>query len=75
MGVERSVTRWYLQRQSLFDEIATLETKLAQATQSQEQKQGPGSRSQQVKVEIEQQLANVQEKLRALGPCPKPMMG
>ncbi|HYU71530.1 MAG TPA: hypothetical protein VEL31_02525 [Ktedonobacteraceae bacterium] len=75
MGVERAVTRWYLQRQSILNEIATLEAKLARDRQTQEQKQGVGNSSEQVDAEIRQQLAKAQEKLRTLGPCPKPMMG
>ena len=75
MGVERAVTRWYLQRQSILNEIATLEAELAKDTQAQEQKQGPDNNSEQVDAEIRQQLANAQQKLRTLGPCPKPMMG
>ncbi len=74
MGVERAVTRWYLQRQSILAEIATLEAKLAKDTQTQEQEQGSGN-GEQVDAEIRQQLANAQGKLRTLGPCPKPMMG
>ncbi len=75
MGVERAVTRWYLQRQSILNEIATLEAKLARDRQTQEQKQGTGNSSEQVDAEVRQQLAKAQEKLRTLGPCPKPMMG
>ena len=75
MGVERAVTRWYLQRQSILNEIATLEAKLARDRQTQEQKQGTGNSSGQVDAEIRQQLANAQQKLRTLGPCPKPIMG
>jgi len=75
MGVERAVTRWYLQRQSILNEIATLEAKLARDRQTQEQKQGAGNSSEQVDAESRQQLAKAQEKLRTLGPCPKPMMG
>jgi len=75
MGVERAVTRWYLQRQSILNEIATLEAKLARDRQTQEQKQGAGNSSEQVDAEIRQQLAKAQEKLRTLGPCTKPMMG
>jgi hypothetical protein len=75
MGVERAVTRWYLQRQSILNEIATLEAKLARDRQTQEQKQGAGNSSEQVDAEIRLQLAKAQEKLRTLGPCPKPMMG
>ena len=76
MGVERAVTRWYLQRQSILDEIAGLEAKLAGDRQTQEQKLNPGaSNSEEVDAEIRQELAKAQEKLRTLGPCPKPMMG
>ncbi len=75
MGVERAVTRWYLQRQSILNEIATLEAELAKDTQAQEQKQGPDNNSEQVDAEIRQQLVSAQQKLRTLGPCPKPMMG
>jgi len=69
MGVERAVTRWYVQRQAYLDEIASLEARLAQIqTGGQESaSKEPG--------EIKQQLANLQARLRALGPCPKPMMG
>ena len=76
MGVERAVTRWYLQRQSILDEIATLEAKLARDTQAQEKKHEPGgTREQPVETDLEQRLAHAREKLRTLGPCPKPMMG
>ena len=73
MGVERAVTRWYLQRQLILDEIATLEAKLTLA-----QAQGQTlheSNTTQAAVEYLQQLANAQEKLRILGSCPRPMMG
>ncbi len=69
MGVERAVTRWYVQRQAYLDEIASLEARLAQM---QTEGQEPASKERE---EIEQRLANLQARLRALGPCPKPMMG
>ncbi|HLQ30087.1 MAG TPA: hypothetical protein VK140_12720 [Ktedonobacteraceae bacterium] len=75
MGVERAVTRWYIQRQTILDEIATLEAKLAQHTLTQEKKQRPGNDNPQINDEITQQLVEAQQKLRNLGPCPKPMMG
>jgi hypothetical protein len=69
VGVERAVTRWYVQRQAYLDEIASLEARLAQIrTRGQEA-------ANKEREEIEQQLANAQARLRALGPCPKPMMG
>jgi hypothetical protein len=71
MGVERAVTRWYVQRQSLLDELASLEAKL---TQMQAEGQGKEPESKE-RADIERQLAGVKVRLRALGPCPKPMMG
>ncbi len=69
MGVERAVTRWYLQRQAYQNEIIALETKLA-AMQTGEK--GPESREQ---TDIEKQLVKAQNRLRTTGPCPKAMMG
>lgn len=71
MGVERAVTRWYVQRQVLLYEIAELEAKL--------QPQGAGAQ-QPAKESAEsaarkRQIAEAQEKLRLMGSCPKPMMG
>ena len=79
MGVERAVTRWYVQQQVLLTEIAMLSAKIAPAPVS-------NSAYEEVHVdivppgtvnadEVAQQLARVQEKLHLLGPCPKPMMG
>ncbi|MEO8953224.1 MAG: hypothetical protein ABI396_14895 [Ktedonobacteraceae bacterium] len=73
MGVERAVTRWYLQRQLILDEIATLEAKLP-LSQAQEQTLNE-SNATQAAEEYLQQLAKAQEKLRVLGSCPRPMMG
>lgn len=69
MGVERAVTRWYVKRQVITDEIAVLETKLAQM---QQEGQEPDHKE---RAALEEQLATAQAKLRTLGPCPKPMMG
>ncbi len=69
MGVERAITRWYVQRQILLHEIAEMEAKLrppavdAQRSQSQES------------AALERQIAEAREKLRLMGSCPKPMMG
>lgn len=71
MGVERAVTRWYVQRQALLDELASLEAKLAQM-QAEGQGREPEGKE---RADIERQLASVKVKLRTLGPCPKPMMG
>ncbi len=69
MGVERAVTRWYVQRQLLLDEIAVLEAKL-QATKENTQ---PSLNEEQ--KTLKRQIAEAQEKLRLMGSCPKPMMG
>ena len=91
MGVERAVTRWYLQRQIILDEIATLQAKLNDA-QSKEQEAverstiittdtaithvvGLSDADAQAIDEYLQQLAQAKEKLQALGACPRPMMG
>ena len=91
MGVERAVTRWYLQRQIILDEIATLQAKLNDA-QSKEQEAVERSTiittdtaithvvvlsdaDAQAIDEYLQQLAQAKEKLQALGARPRPMMG
>ncbi len=71
MGVERAVTRWYVQRQRITDEIAALEAKLAQAQAGQH---SLGDVVEQ-RIDTEKQLAALHAKLHTLGPCPKPMMG
>jgi hypothetical protein len=73
LGVERAVTRWYLQRQLILGEIATLEAKLTHS-QAQGQTLNEHNATQAAEVYL-QQLANAQEKLRVLGSCPRPMMG
>jgi hypothetical protein len=74
MGVERAVTRWHLQHQTITDEIAVLEAKLAQLQQTQAEGQETKSKSEQ-ENEIVQQLVDARSRLHGLGPCPKPMMG
>lgn len=69
MGIERAVTRWYLQHQAYQNEITALQTKLAEMRTGG---QKPGSKEQ---TDIEKQLVHAQTRLRTLGPCPKPMMG
>lgn len=69
MGIERTVTRWYLQRVAYEREAASFEAKLG-TLQGNEQ----GFESKE-RAEIEKQLAQVRTKLRRLGPCPKAMMG
>lgn len=83
MGVERSVTRWYLQRQFILSEIMQLEIKLGLSStdmtvadstdeSADEMKVGPE------KIDLEAvslQIIAARNKLKALGHCPKPMMG
>lgn len=81
MGVERAVTRWYLQRQTILNEIAQLECQIAELQavhvslinlELQVQQEEEGVEPDNVPL---QQLQQAQAKLDALGPCPKPMMG
>jgi hypothetical protein len=69
MGIERAVTRWYLQRLAYENEAASLEAKLGEMRNSE---QGLESKE---RAEFEKQLAQIQARLHRLGPCPKAMMG
>jgi hypothetical protein len=69
VGIERAVTRWYLQRQASQNEITALEAKLSEMRIGG---QKPESRE---RTDAEKQLVNAQTRLRTLGPCPKAMMG
>jgi len=71
MGVERAVTRWYVQQQIILSEIATLKGELRRLRE-QQSTQHNGLEGQQ---SIEQRLVESEAKLRAIGACPKPMMG
>ena len=75
MGVERAVTRWYVQRQSILNEIALLEAKVAQLSCDEKDENNAMEEEGSDVVSIQEQLAKAQEKLHTLGPCPKPMMG
>ncbi|HTI13805.1 MAG TPA: hypothetical protein VL461_04425 [Dictyobacter sp.] len=79
MGVERAVTRWYLYRQSLLNEIARLEEQIAQQADKEssgtELSASAESASAANSEDLRQVLARTQEKLKNLGPCPRPMMG
>ncbi|HEX4205006.1 MAG TPA: hypothetical protein VHZ51_12585 [Ktedonobacteraceae bacterium] len=70
MGVERSVTRWYAQRQRILGEIAALQAQCEQVTVAKPEKMNVSSLT-----DMNVQLKQAQERLRSLGPCPKPMMG
>ena len=85
MGVERAVTRWYIQRQNILNEIAQLEAQLAQTPQTSTTIIEENNTNTLIYTEkhtlslnteeIHQQLTKAQQKLHLLGPCPKPMMG
>lgn len=70
MGVERSVSRWYAQRQLILENIKTLETKLASISVASETQKEPDD-----VVSVQAQLKEAQERLHALGPCPQSLMG
>jgi len=69
MGIERSATRWYLQRLAYESEAASIEAKLSEARNNAQ-----GLESKEL-AEFEQQLAQILTRLHRLGPCPKAMMG
>ncbi|MGH2494412.1 MAG: hypothetical protein ACRDIV_06885 [Ktedonobacteraceae bacterium] len=71
MGVERAVTRWYVQRQALLYEIAELEAKLQPLSVDAQ----PPPKESAESAALKRQIAEAQEKLRLMGSCPKPMMG
>jgi hypothetical protein len=72
MGVERSVTCWYIQRQIILNEIALLKEQLKYTPSTPIQ---PSDAIDARIAELLLQLAKAQEKLNSLGPCPRPMMG
>jgi hypothetical protein len=69
VGVERAVTRWYVQRQLLLYKLASLEE---QAQQKQAEGMPPDAGA---LATLQRQLREVREELRAIGDCPKPRMG
>jgi hypothetical protein len=69
MGVERAVTRWYVQRQILLNEIAGLEAKLQPAGVDAQQTESKAV------ADLKRQISEALGKLRLMGSCPKPMMG
>jgi len=81
MGIERTVTLWYLHRQLLLNELALLEAQLVQihaasySEVAQPEARKGASPSPAKSVEVEKQYKRTQEMLRNLGPCPRPMMG
>ena len=78
MGVERSVTRWYLQRHLILNEIEQLEAKQTLSSTEQTAIESGNESTTEIKEgqeAIDVQLTTARSKLKALGHCPKPMMG
>jgi len=79
MGVERSVTRWYLRRQLLLTEITQLEAQQAlpsvPLTNEEPVDAGHEDDARVDLANINLRLAMVQEELKTMGHCPRPMMG
>ena len=81
MGIERTVTLWYLHRQILLNELAVLEAQLVQIRATSESEVAQSAVQEGASplpteyVEVEMQYKRVQERLRNLGLCPRPMMG
>jgi hypothetical protein len=75
MGVERTVTLWYLHRQLLLNELASLEAQLVQIPATSDSELVSPVPLPKELIDVEQQYKRTQEMLRALGPCPRPMMG
>jgi hypothetical protein len=69
VGIERAVTRWYLQRIAYESEVASLEAKLKVELNNPQRLEG------KERAELEKQLAQAHAMLQTLGPCPKAMMG
>ena len=67
MGVERAVIRWYAQRQVLLEELDALNVSASQEEHT--------SLSQEDRQQQAQKRAELERRLRQLGPCPMPMMG
>lgn len=72
MGGERSVTRWYIQRQIILNEISLLEKQLDYISPENLK---TGVTADAKSAELLLQLARARERLSSQGPCPKPMMG
>ena len=77
MGVERAVTRWYVQRQVLLAEIMRLEGEREQILQDAALEQvgkaeaASGESAEAARVQLEE----ARKRLKTQGHCPRPMMG
>lgn len=73
MGVERAVTRWYLLRQGILNELAASEARLTQLAHLAETE--PGTVNQDELVSLQESAEKARLRLRELGPSPQPKMG
>jgi hypothetical protein len=72
MGIERSVTRWYVQQQIILSEMLLLEAQLKNMPLFNEQ---DDNAVYVMNTKLLLHLGRACEKLSSLGPSPKPMMG
>jgi hypothetical protein len=82
MGVEHCVVLWYVRRQVLLRELSVLESELEQMRTTSDAQAGDMLSASLTESPadlelpiLELQYTRVQERLRALGPCPRSMMG
>ena len=82
MGVERSVVLWYVRRQVLLRELSVIESELEQTRATLDLQAGGAPSASLAESLVDLELPNLelkytraQERLRALGPCPRSMMG
>lgn len=77
MGIERAVVRWYAQRQVLLEELALLDAEApVEAGNAGNAKDATETvTSEESRQQREQKRAEMERRLRLLGPCPTPMMG
>ena len=67
MGVERAVTRWHLQVQTIQQEITALQSSL--------EKIPVDAQTSSKQIEITQKIEDARQCILRLGPCPQAMMG
>ncbi len=73
MGLERAVTRWYVERRLLLDEIAVVKQQQAQVQVLVEEASSPDQ--DEKLAHLTGRLHQLSQRLLALGPCPQPKMG
>jgi beta-lactamase class A len=82
MGVEHCVVLWYVRQQVLLRELSVLESELEQMHTTSDSQAGDMLSASSTESlanpelpNLELQYTRVKERLRALGPCPRSMMG